>query len=254
MIRTSVIIPTLGRDSLKATLNSILEQGEIVHQIVVVNNGDLEIEFPDNPIIEVIRTTEKFNVSQARNVGLRSVNPESNWIAFCDDDDIWLPGKLKLQIDYCTSRKLHASYTGALVKKSNGQVSIRPTTRYREEKSPLHQVYSKITSRQGYLPFPSFCFESSFLPLASFDERFTEHEDLLFAQDLFMRGCRIGQIPIPLVQINYDLRRSLTRFNTTQEVLWIKKLLTFRVRWSLVYVSRISVLKFALMKSTKENK
>ena len=254
MIRTSVIIPTLGRDSLNATLNSILAQGEIVHQIVVVNNGDLEIEFQSNPIIEVIRTTDKFNVSQARNLGLRSVNPESNWIAFCDDDDIWLPGKLQLQIDYCTNRKLHASYTGALVKKSNGRVTIRPTAKYLEGKSPLHQVYSKIVSRQGYLPFPSFCFKSSFLPLASFDERFTEHEDLLFVQELFMRGCRIGQIPIPLVQITHDLRRSLTRFNTTQEVLWIKKLLTLRLRWAFVYVLRISVLKFALRMSAKESK
>lgn len=225
-----------------------------MHQIVVVNNGDLEIDFPDNPIIKIISTKEKFNVSQARNVGLRSVNPETNWIAFCDDDDIWLPGKLKLQIDYCMGRNLHASYTGALVKKPNGQVSIRPTAKYQEEKSPLHQVYSKIISRQGYLPFTSFCFESSFLPVASFDERFTEHEDLLFVQELFMRGCRIGQIPVPLVQITHDLRRSLTRFNTTQEVIWIKKLLTFRPRWALVYVSRISLLKFALMMRGRESK
>jgi glycosyltransferase involved in cell wall biosynthesis len=254
MIRTSVIIPTLGRDSLNATLHSILAQGEIVTQIVVVNNGDLEIEYPDHPIIEVIRTTEKFNVSHARNVGLRSVKPESNWIAFCDDDDIWLPGKLKLQLDYCTARELHASYTGALVKKSNGQVSIRPTAAYEEEKSPLQQVYSKIISRQGYLPFPSFCFESRFLPLAFFDERFTEHEDLLFVQDLYIRGCRIGQVPIPLVQIAYDLRRSLRRFDTTQEILWVKKLLTFRLRWALVYVCRIGVMKLALMMPARESK
>jgi glycosyltransferase involved in cell wall biosynthesis len=247
MIRTSVIIPTLGRQSLNETLDSILAQGEIVYQIIVVNNGDLEINLSSNPIIEVVDAAKKFNVSHARNLGLACVKSESNWIAFCDDDDIWLPGKLKLQIEYCANRKLHASYTGAQVKKSNGQESFRPTGRYREDKSPLDQVYSNFVSRKGYLPFPSFCFDAKFLPIASFDERYTEHEDLLFTQSLYMKGCKIGQIPIPLVQISFNLRSSLKRFNIKQEVLWIKKLHSFRLKWALVYVSRIALMKTILI-------
>jgi glycosyltransferase involved in cell wall biosynthesis len=254
MIKTSVIIPTRGRQSLNATLDSILAQGEIVYQIIVVNNGDMEINLSSNPIIEVIDAAKKFNVSHARNLGLACVKSESNWIAFCDDDDIWLPGKLKLQIEYCMNRKLHASYTGARLKKSNGQESFRPKGKYLEEKSPLDQVYFNFISRKGYLPFPSFCFDASFLHLASFNEKYTEHEDLLFVQELYMKGCKVGQIPIPLVQISYELRRSLKRLSIKQEVLWIKKLHSFRFRWALVYLFRITLMKLVLMPFAKETK
>jgi glycosyltransferase involved in cell wall biosynthesis len=246
MVRVSVIIPTIGRRSLFRTIDSILSQGELVHEVIVVCSTRLEFELPDDPKIIVVNASKEFNVSNARNVGLKKVALESSWVAFCDDDDIWLPGKLQNQIDYCLKNRLDGSYTGAVVNTGKSETTIRPRTEYNLNHAPLAQVYNSFFSRSGYLPFPSFCFHASLLPFASFDENYTEHEDLLFVQNLYIIGFEFGQLSTPLIQVSYDIQRSLKRLDLKQEILWVEKLFKLRFRWGLVYVFRILLLKLLL--------
>ena len=241
--KVSVIVPTIGRRSLVRTIDSILSQGELVHELIVVCSRPLELELPDDTRVIVLSASHEFNVSNARNVGLQKVASVSNWVAFCDDDDIWLPGKLKNQIDYCLANRLDGSYTAAIVARADTRTTIRPSTGYNVKDAPLAQVYKSLFSRGGYLPFPSFCFRANLLRFAYFDEKFTEHEDLLFVQNLYMLGFKFGQLTTPLIQISYDINRSLKRLNLVQEFLWVKKLCYLSFRWAFVYVFRVLFLK-----------
>lgn len=100
-----VVVPTRGdrRAQLDDALTSILSQdydGNI--QVVVVLDrpepvgGMRNEEFADDRV-EVIRNTRTPGLAGARNSGIMALS--TDLIAFCDDDDVWLPGKLSAQIE-----------------------------------------------------------------------------------------------------------------------------------------------------------
>ncbi|MGL5936254.1 MAG: glycosyltransferase family 2 protein [Cetobacterium sp.] len=95
----SIIIPTCNRnDKLKRTIDSVIQQGLSAYEILVVNDSDLDIE---NKIIEsylnypvkFIKNNGNHGAASARNFGVnRSIG---EYITFIDDDDVYLPGRLK---------------------------------------------------------------------------------------------------------------------------------------------------------------
>jgi len=101
--RVSVVIPTHNRSQLlKKALKSVLGQTYQNFEIIVVDDGMKERAgdsvgfFNDSRIRYIAHGSEKGG-SAARNTGV--VNSEGAFIAFLDDDDEWLPEKLKVQMD-----------------------------------------------------------------------------------------------------------------------------------------------------------
>src|SRR3989338_149331 len=101
MLKVSVIIPTYNRPQyLLLAIESVLKQTFQDFEIIVTGDGA-----PDSTRVMVEKYKDKvrfvnqehMGISAARNNGIRYATGE--WIAFLDDDDIWLPEKLKRQID-----------------------------------------------------------------------------------------------------------------------------------------------------------
>ena len=99
----TVIIPTRNRrDLLLRTLHSVLAQRDVELSVVVVDDGgeDGTDQVPAalrDPRVQVVRHQTRRGVSPARNTGLAlAVTP---WVAFVDDDDLWAPDKLRMQLD-----------------------------------------------------------------------------------------------------------------------------------------------------------
>ncbi|MGV8948004.1 MAG: glycosyltransferase family 2 protein [Candidatus Paracaedibacter sp.] len=98
----SVIIPTHNRpDFLKKTIQSILNQNYSRLEIIVISNGFSKINecatgsFGDSRI--TYREQENSGgPSSPRNHGIQLAKGE--YIAFCDDDDLWMPDKLEKQV------------------------------------------------------------------------------------------------------------------------------------------------------------
>jgi len=98
----SVVIPTRNRpDLLRKALDSVLAQTFADYEVVVVVDG------PDAPTEELLAAEPdprvRFHVSAvaqgggaARNEAIRRAN--GHWIAFLDDDDLWMPRKLERQL------------------------------------------------------------------------------------------------------------------------------------------------------------
>ncbi|MCL5998016.1 MAG: glycosyltransferase [Chloroflexi bacterium] len=100
MPHVSVIIPTYNRARLvRDTLDSVLAQTYRDLEIVVVDDGSSD----DTAAVVTaysapVRYLRQQNAGQAaaRNTGIRAAGGE--FIAFLDDDDVWLPQKLEQQL------------------------------------------------------------------------------------------------------------------------------------------------------------
>lgn len=105
----SVIIPTYNRpELLRKALDSVLQQTYRDLEVIVVDDGsceethlcNLKLLQMDNRVRYVYKK-ESCGVAAARNDGIRIA--EGRYVAFLDDDDIWLPMKLEKQVQFMAS-------------------------------------------------------------------------------------------------------------------------------------------------------
>ncbi len=103
MPSVSVIIPTHNRPQMLAeAVESVLAQTFQDFEIIMVLNGasvetgEMARRFAADPKVKIAEM-EDSTLAASRNVGLEHAAGE--WIAFLDDDDIWLPDKLQVQLD-----------------------------------------------------------------------------------------------------------------------------------------------------------
>jgi hypothetical protein len=90
----TVVIPTRDRPrQLRTALWSVAQQRGGAPAVVVVDDGSaVAVDVPDAPGVRVVRHERSEGVSRARNRGLAEV--ATPWVAFLDDDDVWLPDHL----------------------------------------------------------------------------------------------------------------------------------------------------------------
>jgi len=103
--RVSVIIPTSNRGwIIKEAIDSVMVQDYRDFELIIVDDGSTD-NTPDilnsyRGDIMVFRQ-ENQGVSAARNRGLAAAS--GRFVAFLDSDDLWLPRKLKRQVDFFNS-------------------------------------------------------------------------------------------------------------------------------------------------------
>lgn len=95
--RVSVIIPSRDRPSLvRHAVKSVLDQNDPL-EIIIIDDGSEPALSADgllgDPRVTIIRNDVPQGPTQARNIGLRASS--GSFVAFLDDDDVWLPGKLR---------------------------------------------------------------------------------------------------------------------------------------------------------------
>jgi glycosyltransferase involved in cell wall biosynthesis len=114
----TVVIPTRDRWDLLSTaaLPAARGQQDVDLEIVVVDDGSTDAT-PEglaalaDPRIRVVRHEQSRGVAQARNAGIVAARGE--WLAFLDDDDLWSPRKLRMQIDAAGAEEASFAYGGA---------------------------------------------------------------------------------------------------------------------------------------------
>jgi glycosyltransferase involved in cell wall biosynthesis len=112
----SVVIPTRNRaDLLALTLQSVLAQLAVAIEVIVVDDGGgpetgTLLDSIRDPRVRSIRTDQCRGVSSARNAGVALAGCE--WVAFCDDDDLWAPRKLAMQLSAAVEESAAWAYGG----------------------------------------------------------------------------------------------------------------------------------------------
>jgi glycosyltransferase involved in cell wall biosynthesis len=115
----SVVIPVYnGAEYLEATVKTILAQDYDNIEILLVNDGSKDSsEKLINILAENNSNIKGFHkknggVAAARNYGIERANGEL--VAFCDQDDFWLPSKLSKQVPLFENEKVGLVYCGAI--------------------------------------------------------------------------------------------------------------------------------------------
>jgi glycosyltransferase involved in cell wall biosynthesis len=118
MTEVAVIVPTHNRpDLLAVTLRSVLAQEDVDLTVTVVDDGSADaqavaslIEGLSDSRLRLVRLGPSQGVSAARNAGITSTSSE--WIAFCDDDDVWARQKLAAQLTAARAGTAGWAYAG----------------------------------------------------------------------------------------------------------------------------------------------
>jgi glycosyltransferase involved in cell wall biosynthesis len=135
--RVSVIIPTYNRTSLVGrAIASVLAQTMADFELIVVADGsppaliDAANSFEDSRI-RLLHGKGNRGLIHARNAGLEAAR--ARWIAFLDDDDEWLPGKLEkvlARLDGEAGAGFVGAYSPCYVQLPSGE------RRFRERRRP----------------------------------------------------------------------------------------------------------------------
>ena len=119
----SVVIPSFNRlDYLLRAIESVFNQTYSKTEIIVVNDGSTEEGYLEHKYIKDIKQINLeqnqkiingFGPGNIRNFGINKASGE--WIAFLDDDDLWLKDKLEIQLNHLKGTDLKMSSTDALI-------------------------------------------------------------------------------------------------------------------------------------------
>jgi len=127
--RVSVVIPTRNRAGyLPDALRSALGQKGVAVEVIVVDDGS-DDETPavlaavSDARVRVVRNKRPAGQAAARNAGIRLARHE--WTALLDDDDLWAPEKLRLQLRAAEDRGASWAYCAALMLEPDGHIGYR---------------------------------------------------------------------------------------------------------------------------------
>ncbi|MGA2508270.1 MAG: glycosyltransferase family 2 protein [Chitinispirillaceae bacterium] len=186
----SVIVPTFNRpDLLAEAVRSVLDQTEKDFEVIVVNDGSIDVApflKSIDPMGRVRCIDNKGNRgrSYSRNAGIHAA--QGKYIAYLDDDDRYYPDHLKTLTGFLESSGRAVAYTDALcvvqVKKENeGYVVVKKEVRYSNDFCPRTILWRNLTPLLCLVHARSCCDRAGY-----FDETLETHEDW----DLIIRLSR----------------------------------------------------------------
>lgn len=206
MNTVSVIIPTYkNRGGLNKSIDSVLSQDcPNLLEIIVVDDNDPNSEFREatasimkqyegNEIVKYICHEANKNGAAARNTGIRASH--GDYIAFLDDDDLFLANKLNKQVAYLDkTSNVDAVYCFAQRKGKTVSTKIIEGDGTRD-----------ILLLQSNLFTPSLMFRRKALEtINGFDETFRRHQDYDLMLRFFNAGYYIGCVQEVLIEIGLN--------------------------------------------------
>jgi glycosyltransferase involved in cell wall biosynthesis len=201
--RVTVVIPTYNRkEYLAEAIDSVLAQTYTDYEILVVDDGStdgtrefLEERYRERPVLYLRQ--ENRGSSAARNTGIR--NARGELLAFLDSDDLWLPGKLGLQVPlFDKNPSVGLVFCGSAGIGARGEIveERRPTDDFRGN-AVRAMLYRNMT------PTPTVVFRRNLVPRVGY-----MREELTFGEDwnYWLRiaaRCAIDFAPEILVHFRY---------------------------------------------------
>lgn len=199
----SVIIPTRDRpDLLNDAVQSVVTQdyaGQIA--VIVVSDGGsvtLPASVPERRSLRALSNDRVGGPAGARNCGLMQASGEL--VAFCDDDDTWLPNKLSLQVAALRSDPALLGIGSGYVLERPGRATVRMPHHPRLTREHL------LHSREADVHLSTLMFRRAELlsTVGLFDEElpggYGEDYDLLLR---VAHVSPLGALTTPLVRVRW---------------------------------------------------
>jgi glycosyltransferase involved in cell wall biosynthesis len=232
----SVVITYYNREQyIDETIQSVLAQTLPPLEIIIVNDCSRESSrrYLDRyaDVCTIVDLPVNGGPAVARNAGIRRARGQ--FIAFLDDDDLWLPDKLEQQFRYMLEHPRCDFVHCALWAFYSDRPDLPDRLWKRDWPAPLPLP---LAMRQEYPVTPSTMLirASVVRALGGFDGRFSPAEDFEFRIRCVAAGYRIESIPEPLVRYRQQSHGSLTErkwrvLRAGVRLCWNHKALYYRV-------------------------
>lgn len=196
-ISVSVIITTCNRELsyLKNAVESVFKQTFKPSEIIVVDDNEnillsqkIEI-FCYNSNISYVHNLGAHGACAARNLGISIAT--SSYIAFLDDDDVWLPKKLELQVNLMTEKTVMIYCNGWKVDK---RIIPENCSEYRNSDSFISKVTFEELLEKNHIGTTTQLLvkKSALNEINGFDEELPARQDYDLCLRLALRGELIG--------------------------------------------------------------
>jgi glycosyltransferase involved in cell wall biosynthesis len=188
----SVVLPTYNRlPLLRQAIASVVGQTFGDWELIVADDGSTDdtrgyLEAIDDPRVRPLWMEHRGDLTSARSAGLK--HARSKWVAFLDSDDLWLPGKLELQLRRLAAQpECRWSYTGYSLIDTEGtslpersDLLPRPISGY---------ILEPLLRLNVSTPVPTMLVQRSLIEeIGGFDETIPIHSDYDFALRLAARS------------------------------------------------------------------
>jgi glycosyltransferase involved in cell wall biosynthesis len=196
-----VVVPTRDRpQQLHAALAAIAAQdypGQL-NVVVVFDQAEPDLSLAATYGIAVLANTRSSGLAGARNSGILTL--DTDLVAFCDDDDEWLPGKLSRQVQALQASPGAEFVSCGIAVRAGGRTSYRTVGRAEVTYAELVRSRMVMVHSSTYLAARSALIEG----IGIVDETIpaSQNEDW----DLALRAARrrpIVNVDEPLVQVTW---------------------------------------------------
>lgn len=214
----STVIPTFERvQFLARAVDSVLGQTFADVEVIVVDDGPSEPiaafvrAHPDERVV-LERHDRNRGVAAARNTGIAAAR--GAYIAFLDDDDIWLPAKLERQLEAAKKAGAEVVHTLVYVTDGEGNVYAAPSERgfalFREVAAAGYP-YDWLLRRSSFFINTFMVRRDCIERIGGFDEELSSVDDLDFIHRLW-RQYAFHLVDEPLVKYcHHATNQSSTR-------------------------------------------
>jgi len=217
--QVAVVIPTLGRSSVRRAVTTVVEQRAVEAEALVVVADPAALRPVKTHLsglpARIIVAPDRCNASTARNLGVRS--SDAPYIAFLDDDDWWEADKLWTQLGIATRmRRLPhvVASSRAYFHSSDGRLRIVPKQALPRNTEVASYLLRRARLRygEGCLLTPTLLLNRELALLEPWDERLELHEDWDLLIRLISRNdTQLVMSPRPLTHVVQGSPESMSR-------------------------------------------
>ena len=242
MAQVSVIVTTYNRkEYLTETINSILNQTFSDFELIVVDNFseydffELIASFNDKRI-RGFQNANNGVIATNRNIGIKHARYE--YLAFCDDDDLWISNKLETQLQFLINQKFDLVYSNTNLVYETGQIK---QTNYKN----INNISKLLKHNQ--ITLSSVVLRNNRKVLFNEQNSFVALEDYELWIRLILEGYRFKFVESPLVNyrviktsVSQQSKLKNEKINLNFRIFLLKKY-NFSCLLKLVIVYRICI-------------
>lgn len=215
----SVVIPTYhNRGHLSEAVKSALQQESVDLEVIVVDDNNPNSLWRENTESEMsmfscdkrvkyICHSSNKNGAAARNTGIKASSGQ--YIAFLDDDDKFLDGKLIRQLQYLQAHPEYNAVYGQILR--SGKIVQKDLSQGDLSKDLLLLKTSLQTS--------TLMFRAEALKeINGFDESFYRHQDYEMMLRFFKAGNKIGALQIPVSEFGRNAGENIPKGDKLENI------------------------------------
>jgi glycosyltransferase involved in cell wall biosynthesis len=216
----TIVIPSIGRMSLKNLLHSIhLDKSLRHHETIIVVNSkffkELKIDYKEYKCLKFIAQNSN-NISKSRNIGIAAAKYEI--ITLIDDDDLWIDGRVKIFSDFLSSTPKSIVFGSTrLINSTSGKEKTLGKTQSVDRMQYINQFKTPYLAREKYFLHVGNCAFLNKLNLPPFNEDLLYLEDQMWILNSLICGFKVFQTSELTLKYFFSRSRSNARWNIETE-------------------------------------